>query len=316
MKFKIIVVIILVLIISACGFSEITNLINPSNSSEDVAIPDAPIETASTEEIITEATPDPSENEAEPAIENESVEDNPCNNVFYPMVKDNQWIYQVNAEEDSGQVGLTVSEQSGNQATVDAINIDTGLINQTLVTCDQGAINNFPMLTLSLIFGEFVDGGFELEYISGTFSPAYQQFIDSNWDLTWDGEYTIKGDLRVTDEEEEITVQLHEAPLRMKWETGDNGQPTRESITVAAGTYPEAIKVSRELEMDVSVTMDSMGDSISVDSVLILETTLWYEPYIGLLKQQIDSGDIIFKGMKFPIELDGTLELKEFRSAN
>jgi len=46
---------------------------------------------------------------------------------------------------------------------------------------------------------------------------------------------------------------------------------------------------------------------------LKIKTTHWFLPYTDLLKVQIESGDLTYMGMTFPVTLSGKVELVEFR---
>ncbi|MFH1906499.1 MAG: hypothetical protein ABIL11_03810 [Chloroflexota bacterium] len=43
------------------------------------------------------------------------------------------------------------------------------------------------------------------------------------------------------------------------------------------------------------------------------EDFVWFLPYVGLLKMEIESGDLTYMGMTFPVTLSGKVELVEFR---
>jgi hypothetical protein len=63
--------------------------------------------------------------------------------------------------------------------------------------------------------------------------------------------------------------------------------------------------------MDIKLDMGLMA----VDSVLYINSTHWFEPYIGMVKMEITEVSVEAQGMTFPIALDETMELIEFRPA-
>ena len=96
------------------------------------------------------------------------IDSGPCGNVLYPMIPGNEWIYQITTSEDSSQIGVTVTQVNGNQATLNALYLDNGITSETTIDCDDGAILNIPIVLLGFIYGD-LDGFFEIEHINGVF---------------------------------------------------------------------------------------------------------------------------------------------------
>jgi len=97
---------------------------------------------------------------------------NPCANVFLPFNPGYQWVYQVEREEgEDAQIGLTVSKVEGSQATLDMLEISTGAIVQSRVECEDGAIKNYPTLSLGTLFGDNISGDVTITYVSASTSP-------------------------------------------------------------------------------------------------------------------------------------------------
>ncbi len=242
------------------------------------------------------------------------AESGPCANVLYPLVVGNQWIYELTSEGETYQISLTVSQVEGNEATLNTLNIGTGIMTETIVTCDDGAILNFPILMLDFLLGE-VDGSLEIEHIDGVFAPSYQTLDAHSWDYAWTGNYAATGLIEIDDEGDVITGRLDESPLVMEWHTLGVGEATLDSVTVIAGEFPEAIKLQRKITIDVDAQIESEGETMALAATLIVETSLWFEPNQGLLKQEVDQASIAVGGISFPIILDGVIELVEFRPA-
>ena len=108
----------------------------------------------------------------QPAIPEDAFLDQTCNNLLFPLVMGQQWVYRIYSESETSQTGLTVSKVQNNKATVDALDINTGVITKTTAECDGTAILNFPLMTIKLIVGNYLDGEIELEHVSGVFAPA------------------------------------------------------------------------------------------------------------------------------------------------
>jgi hypothetical protein len=234
-----------------------------------------------------------------------------CANPLYPLVPGYQWIYQVSGEQESepSKIGLTVEKIEENKATVNALDMATGVITQTIAECDGTAILNYPSMTLDMILSSYLEGEINTEYVSGVFSPSFEDFIANNWALTWDGDYIARGDIRVQDEENQMTVIIKDSPVHLNWNTAENGTPVYETVTVPAGTFENALKVNREMDIDVSLAT-TLGN---FQGTLKIKTIHWFLPYTGLLKTEIESGDLTYMGITFPVTLSGQVELVEFK---
>lgn len=237
----------------------------------------------------------------------------PCANTFYPMLPGNQWVYDVSAEGESNQISLTVSAVDGNQATLNALDLGSGVTTEVTVECQDGTIINFPILLLGFLFGD-VDGELNLEHKDGVYSPSYDTFVSKNWDHTWVSEYVASGTIEAVIDGDLVTGRLQESPLNMEWNTLGAGEAIFDGITTKAGEFPQAIKLEREAKLDFTAEVQESGQTVSLSAVLILKTNMWYEPNMGLLKQEIDQASARVYGVNFPIIMDGTLELVEFRS--
>lgn len=234
--------------------------------------------------------------------------DNPCNNILFPLAPNRQWIYTISSEGKTSEIGMTVANISGSQATIDALDMNTGLITQTRVDCEAGAIKNFPLMTMELIFGNYLDGAITTQYQSGLVAPAEPVFTAGNWAAAWEGSYLTSGQAQLTDGETTATITLNNSPVKMKWQTDG----AREAITVPAGTYPTALKVTREITVDATVQVTSEGETVSGSGQIILNTTNWFEPHTGMLRMQVDSASLAYRGFRFPVDLSLTIEMQKY----
>jgi len=234
------------------------------------------------------------------------VPPNPCANVLLPFEPGNGWIYRVEREaEQDKQIGLTVSLVEGSQATLDMLDTSSGVVVRTIVECDDGAIMNYPTLSLGMLFSDDMQGDLIITYLSGVYMPAEEQFLASNWDLAWDGEYRANGTLSMAYEGESMAITLDNSPLRMAWKVEG-----REPVNVPAGTFDQAYKLIHRTELDTMVDMAGFP----IQATMIIETEEWYGAGLGLLKTRVAAASFSFAGITFPIDMKGEVELVEFRS--
>jgi hypothetical protein len=244
-----------------------------------------------------------------PTWTNTPIPAGPCANVFLPFVPGYQWIYRVDdgndATDDASQFGLTVSSAEGSQAQVDMLEVSTGVITHTTVDCQDGAIRNYPALTLATLFGDIATGEAEVTYVDGIFMPAEADFVAAAWALDWTGDYTASGTLTVLEEGETTTGTLQESPVHVEWSL--EGQ---EPVTVEAGSYPDAYKITRKAVVDATV----LAQGMSVRATLTLNTVQWYAAGVGLLKSEVESASLSYMGISFPVQVKSRAELVEFRT--
>jgi hypothetical protein len=239
------------------------------------------------------------------------IPDSPCNNIFYPLALDNEWIYQIQIEGEDGQpiiseLGLTVSEVNESSAVLATLDYDTGVVTQSTAECEQGSILNFPMTEMNLVFGE-VAGDMQLQYNSGVFMPSHTDFELGNWTNTWETDFTASGMINGIYDDETVTIALSESPVKMSWQVIEKDL----NIQVPAGSFDGVVLIKHKLTFDVpSLKATLEGQVIDISTTLVLNSNMWYLPYVGLLKQELDSATINFYGIDFPIESIGKIELK------
>jgi hypothetical protein len=238
----------------------------------------------------------------------------PCDNVLYPFFIGAHWVYQVDRQNgsDPTRFALTVTKVADSQATVEALSLSTGVTTQVIADCDQGAIRNFPLLSQDMLFGDLVTSDFSMTYVSGVFAPAQEVFLANDWNYNWTADYLLNGTVEAKIEGETIPITLKDTPLHMVWQTAGVGDAAFEAVTVPAGTFERALKVTNTASTDI--TFDLAG--LPVTGSLTLHTTQWFEPFTGMLKSQIDSGEVTALGISFPVELKGSVELVEYMTAH
>ncbi len=231
--------------------------------------------------------------------------DQTCNNLLFPLQPGRQWVYRITSQGDVSQVGITVSGVENNQAILDALDINTGVITRSTAECEGTAILSFPLMTFKLIVGNYLNGEMELEHVSGVFAPANDELHFDEGLLTWEGDYIAHGNVSAQDEEDNLTVTISDSPIKVTWTTIGY-----EAVTIPAGTYENALAVKRTMTLDVSITSEGM----TLQGKLELVTTHWFEPGLGLLKTQVDKSDLVFLGVSYPLGVQGDVELLEYHT--
>ncbi|MBT3322965.1 MAG: hypothetical protein HN392_11850 [Anaerolineae bacterium] len=255
-----------------------------------------------------EETPTETNNESTPAQETSATHDSPCNNILYPLIPDQQLVYRIDKPEGGNdQIGLTVASVNGSTATIDMLVLSTGILSQSTIECDAGAIKEYPLATMDTIFGDMVDGTLTNEYISGVIAPSEETLVANDWDMSWESQYIMNGEMTFSEEGETFTAHINNSPVIMNWSVDSIGQ----SLTVPAGNYTNVVIVKRDMTSDFSIDMDGMV----LESTIVFKSTHWFEPYVGMLKMTMDSATVEVQGMTFPISLGETMELVEFRPA-
>jgi len=238
----------------------------------------------------------------------------PCENIFYPLIHENQWVYQLDYEDQSltdspTELALTVSEVYQSSAVLAALDYDTGVVTQSTVDCNDGAIVNFPITELNMVLGD-VSGALEFEYVSGTFMPSEKEFADSGWQMKWKTEYKATGEMNASYDGENLSIKLSSSPINMEWETVSTGG----SLQVPAGNFDEVVQIKRRMKIDVdSLEAVIEGQQINLSTTLTLDTSHFYAPRTGLLKQEFESASIKIFGINTPTETWGKLELKSYQ---
>ena len=241
-----------------------------------------------------------------------------CNNIFYPLKKDNQWIYKLDTymddyagqelEYSSSDLGLTVSEVGESSAVLAALDYDTGIVTKSTIQCQDLAIINFPLTELNMVFGDLA-GNLDVEYVSGKFMPSEQEFLDNDWTIEWETEYKASGTIEAVNEGETLSATLVESPVKMRWQVTETG----ETLEVAAGSFSDLVKINREIAFDItSLKTYIAGDQVDISTTLTLDTDMYYAPNIGLVKQEVNAASIKLFGVNFPIEAWGYIELKSY----
>lgn len=248
--------------------------------------------------------------ESAPPQAGAAASDHPCNNIFYPLIEEQQWIYSLTMEDEETKFGLTVSAVDASEATVDMLAYETGVTTATEVLCEEGAIIYFPNMMLGFLFGD-VDGDLEIIHEDGIFMPSEGVLFNDDMEYEWQTELSASGTLTAIADGDELTAILSDSPVIMDWEF----KGEQEEVEVEAGVYADAYKVTRKTEIEASLEMNIEGESLNLEGTIILDTTLWYVPGVGLIKQEVDRMQLKLGPASFPVQSDTVIELVEFYAA-
>jgi hypothetical protein len=235
---------------------------------------------------------------------------NTCKNILYPARVGSQWTYYVDSPVRSGNVIMSVVSANGQQATVNAVDLDGDTSVSTNVLCDQDVILNFPMLSAQKLIGNMINGTMNMEYVGGVLAPNEAAFTSSNWALSWIIQYRISGNGTLNFQGRDFATQISPSVVQMTCQTLGSGNAAFETITVAAGTF-NALKVVCRGEGQVTATVNGTQVVGSVTA----QATQWFAPNIGLLKSQSDYAYLNVFGISIPLspsDISGSLELQSY----
>ncbi len=277
-------VIFIVLILTACA---------PSAS-----LPPTPSLTAT---LIPTVTPTPTLTPSPTPVPN-----GPCDNPLVPMVIGNEWRYLVTTPNGEKLYNLKAVDRQDSRNIVMLVEFGDGEGSvQEQVVCIDGAIDNFPLFMMDMLFTDYLNKLFNTYHDHGYYAPAHQTFADNDWMLNWEAEYLtedvayIKNPIGGSD----LTV-LESSPIFLSFEMDG----TREPVTVPAGEFSQAIKVSHTFSLTVTVTLPTGG----AGGHLTLFTTQWYEPYVGLVRTELESASLRTGTQEFSVPMQSIVELIEF----
>ena len=233
-----------------------------------------------------------------------------CKNILYPARPGSQWTYYVNTPRRSGNVTMSVGSVDARQATVDAVELNTGATARTYVQCDQDIILNFPLLSGQKILGDMVNGTMNVDYVSGVLAPNEAAFTASNWALSWLIQYRVYGNGMVNYNGRNFYFDVAPSNIQMTCQTLGAGNVSFETVTVPAGTF-NALKVICRGEGQASAVVNGS----QVTGSITAQSTQWFAPNVGLLKLQSDYAYLNVFGISIPLsqsDVAGYIELRNY----
>jgi len=256
--------------------------------------------TTSTSTSTSTRTPTPT-----PSATSVQSSSQPCDNVLYPVRVGQTWLYQINAQGHSTQAVMVVAAVSGQTGKVDLFNQASGAFSESLVTCSNGAILNFPSILGFLLFSDGT-GAMNVQYVSGLLAPSQTTFENSNWNTSWSGQYRLSGQLSVPFQGQTITVIMNDSVLTLNCHTAGF-----EPVSVTAGSAAQALKVICSASSPVTLTVNGSNVSGTVSG----QTTQWFALHTGLLKLHVDSTSFNVVGLSLPVNVAGSVELLRLQAA-
>lgn len=191
-------------------------------------------------------------------------------------------------------------------ASIQILDVNKVEVVEDTTGCEQGVIGNFLFIFISMLLSDYLSGVLETYHVSGVYIPANGALVDNNRLYSWDLVEMLEEEVKLTQSAVPNAVNLkRDRNITVHSEVAAD----RESIIVPFGIFPLSIKVIQEMKLPVTMwtTSSSMSGKVSI------QLTQWYEPYIGLLKMQIDSASIlIVEGISVSVLLDSTIALTKF----
>lgn len=252
------------------------------------------------------ATPVPT---STPTFTPSPVPNGPCDNPLVPLGIGNEWEYSATTTGGKTPYVLKALERRDTTrviiTVVELSNLKSGEVVQENVVCRDGVIENFPLYVADMLFGEYLKKFFNTYHAKGDYAPAYASFMETNWILAWQTNYLTEDAafIKNPNGDTNLTV-LQSSTIDMYFDTDGK----RESITVPAGTFPQALKVRHSFLMTVTL----LSPSGAFGGTLKMDTTQWYEPYVGLLRSEVNSAEVNFNMQKIRAPFPSVLELTKF----
>jgi hypothetical protein len=236
------------------------------------------------------------------------VPNGPCDSPLLPLTTGNQWTYRVTTEGGEALYTLeALNRQDGNNIVVIVEFIDQKnnvTVNEPVV-CVDGAIENFPLFVMSMHFSNYLSEDFNTYHDTGIYTQSYQTLVENNWSMKWGAEYltedyfNLKNPMGGSD-----LVVMQSSVIHLTFETDG----TRETVAVPAGSFPQTLKILHSFSFPATLTLPTGG----IGSVIKLDTTQWYEPYVGLIRAQVDTATLSFNQQILNLPMVSTIELVEF----
>jgi hypothetical protein len=236
------------------------------------------------------------------------VPNGPCDNPLVPLVVGNQWTYRVTT--DSGESLYTLKALERKDAANIVVMVEftdqkRGNTIQEPVVCRDGAIVDFPLYMMDMFFSDYLTKLFKTYHDKGDYSPAYASFAEKNWIMDWQPEYETEDIAFIKNPTGGPDLYVLQAsPINLSFRMDGS----REPVTVPAGNFPQAIKVSHMFTLPTTITLPTGGMS----GLLTVNVTQWYEPYVGLVRAQVDSVSLEV-GTQINVPMKSIIELIEFK---
>ena len=234
----------------------------------------------------------------------------PCANVLFPLSDGNEWVYEVDSYDESGNPTTTeyawsVSGTSGDTVTLGTLFYDSGTVVNADVKCVDGAVENFPLTVSNIVIGDLA-GAIEINHVSGKYMPSQAELEAGNWQNTWQKVVSASGAIDMSYEGESLSIVLEESPITMDWQIMDKDV----SVSVPAGDFSNAVLVNQQMKMEInSLSLLSEDLPMNISTTMTLDSDYWFVPNLGLVQTQVNAADIELFGSSFPVDMTGATRL-------
>jgi hypothetical protein len=240
------------------------------------------------------------------------VPSGPCDNPLVPLAVGNQWTYRAATESGESLFTLKSLERQDAANIVVVVEFTDQKNNNTVhepVVCQDGAIQNFPLFVMDMLFTDYLNKLFNTYHDKGDYAPAYSSFVEQDWVMDWQAEYLTEEGAVIKNPMGGSSLLISQSsPINLSFQMDGS----REPITVPAGEFPQAIKVSHSFTLPTTVTLLTGGSGATRS----IYTTQWYVPYVGLVRAQVDSASLALGVQDISVPLKGSIELTEFMKGN
>lgn len=241
------------------------------------------------------------------------VPSGPCDNPLMSLDVGNWWQYDSTSPLGSSGAVVRVlewNEEVGTNAVIEMTNMVSGEVDTDWVTCQEGgAIEDFPLFFVSLQMANYLDGVLNTYYDSGLYSPPYAEFEENGWALAWEANYLTEEGACFTKIVPDASLCFgRSSPILLTFETQGEYEP----VSVPAGDFPQALKVTFSFRMATTLTFPD----ISAGAPMTVTTTQWYAPFVGLVRSEVQTASFeIYTGQPSAVEVESVVELTAYNIA-
>jgi hypothetical protein len=236
------------------------------------------------------------------------VPEGPCANPLVPLLPGYKWTYASTGTARPSRVEISVISVGSSKANLQIMDVDQETATQAAAGCVQGAIIDFPPVFFRMLLADIMNGFVNTETLYGVYVPSTDTLVKNGWVYLWNRVELAQEGVRITlpGSVGEIFTSVNREVLFVA-----KISSAPEQVTVPTGTYPQAIRVSQVVKLPVT----QLTASGSEDGELMVEFSQWYEPYVGLLKMQVENAGLSFdSGASTPVAVKAAIALIRFQT--
>ncbi|MCL4273532.1 MAG: hypothetical protein KJZ77_06635 [Anaerolineales bacterium] len=237
------------------------------------------------------------------------IPNGPCDSPLLPLTAGNAWTYRVTSAGGESLFdlrSLKVEEKANIIATVEFTDRKNNVTVTEPVVCVDGGVENFPLFVVSMIFSDYLEEDFNTYHDTGMYAPSYQLFLENDWTMNWEVNYLTEDQAHVKNPLGGQSLYVLESSfIDLSFATDG----TREAVTVPAGEYPQVLKVQHTFSFPATLFLPTG----TAGSFITVYVTQWYEPFVGLVRAEVDRTTIFFSAQEMEMPIVSTVEMVEFR---